>query len=127
MVDDLPRVVLDAVDERGLAPPQHGKPERVQSRAVDDTAVVPQLALRVEHRDVEPPVAGAEARRPDDRRDLAAAQVELERGRGGHQSRCEALWGVELGVTPAGERPLVEAVEQPVHLEYREGGNTTPA
>src|ERR1700749_3315928 len=69
MVDDLPRVILDAVNERGPAPPQHGKPERVQSRAVHDTAVVPQVALSVDHGDVEQPVVGAEAGRPDDRRD----------------------------------------------------------
>src|ERR1700722_10939071 len=46
VVDYLPRVVLDAVNEGGLAPPQHRQPERIQSWAVNHTAVVAQLALR---------------------------------------------------------------------------------
>ena len=40
MGDDLAGVVLDAVDERGLAAAQDGQAERVQSRAVDRAAVV---------------------------------------------------------------------------------------
>ena len=48
VLDHLARVVLDAVDERGLASPQHGQPERVQTRAVDHAALVAQVTLRVD-------------------------------------------------------------------------------
>ena len=55
-----------------------GRPSAYRPGAVDDAAVVAQVALRVEDRHVEPAVVRAEAGRPDDRADLAAAQVELE-------------------------------------------------
>ena len=37
MIDHVTRIVLDAVDERGVAPPQHRQAECVQAGAVDDT------------------------------------------------------------------------------------------
>ena len=43
LVDHLARVVLDAVEERGLAPPQHGQAQGVEAGAVDDAAVVAKL------------------------------------------------------------------------------------
>ena len=64
VIDHLTSVVLDAVDERGLAPPQDGQAQGVQARAVDGTAVVAEMALRVDDRHVEPPVVGPESRLP---------------------------------------------------------------
>src|SRR6266700_3811122 len=75
--DDLAGVVFDAADERGLAPPEHGQPERVQARAADNAALVAQLALRVEHGHVEPPVVRPKAGRPHDRADLPPGEVKL--------------------------------------------------
>src|SRR5215475_3540610 len=54
VIDHVACVVLDAMDERGLAPPQHGQAEGVHAGAVDDSAVVANVALRVDHRHVEP-------------------------------------------------------------------------
>ena len=45
VIDHLTRIVLDPVDERGLAPPQHRQAQRVQPRDFDDSAVVAQLSL----------------------------------------------------------------------------------
>ena len=78
VVDDLSRVVLDAMDERGLAAPQHRQAERIESRAVDHSAVVSELALRVDDRYVEPRVVGPIAGRPHHRADLATLQIELQ-------------------------------------------------
>ena len=78
-----------------------GRPEGVQARAVDDAAVVAELALRVDDRHVEPPVVGPEPGRPDDRADLAAAEVERQPRRPRHLRRGEALGSGDLGILPA--------------------------
>src|ERR1019366_6535430 len=44
VIDHFTRVVLDPIDERGLAPAQHGQPQRVQGDA-DDRAVQADLLL----------------------------------------------------------------------------------
>src|ERR1700722_1780038 len=78
VADHVARVVLDAVNERRLAPPQHRQAERVQARAVGDhAAVMAQAPLAVDHGHVEPAVLGPEAGGPHDRTDLTAPQVKL--------------------------------------------------
>ena len=96
-----------------------GRPERVEPGAVDDAAVVAQLALLVDDRDVEPGVVGAVAGRPHDGADLAAAEVELEAAGGRRPRRLRSLTGVGR-VRAALRRPGVEAVEQPLLLEVGE-------
>ena len=91
MIDHLTSVVLDAVDERGLATPQDGETERVQARAVDDATVVAEMALGVDDRHVEPAVIGAKSGCPDDRADLPVAEVELQPRRPGNLRWREAL------------------------------------
>src|SRR5215510_10080302 len=98
MVDHVARVVLDAVDERGLAPPEHRQAEGVHTRAVDGAAVVAQLTLRVDDRYVEPPVVGPVTRCPDNRPDLTAAEIETEPRRPRHLRRREALGSTDLGL-----------------------------
>ena len=120
VIDHLTRVVLDTADERGLAPPQHGQPQGVQSRAGDHAALVVQLALRVDDRHVEPPVVRPETRRPHDRGDLATSQVKLQPRRLGHACRRETLGRAGLSVIPLRLGPLVERVQQALHLEVRE-------
>ena len=127
MIDHLTRVVLDAVDERRLAPPEHGQPEGVQTGAVDDAAVVAEPPLGIDHGHVEPPVIGPKPRRPDDRADLAAPEVELQPRRSGHLRRCAALGGIDLGIQPLGPSPLVEHSEQPSHLQVRERADVAQA
>src|SRR5215475_9375900 len=120
MLDHLTSVILGTANERGPAPPEHGQPQRVQSRAGDHTALVVQLALRIGHGHVEPPVAGPETRRPYDRADLAASQVELQPCRLGYACWCETLRRAGLSVIPVRLGPLVERVQQALHLEVRE-------
>jgi hypothetical protein len=120
VVDDLARVVFHAVNERRLAPSQHGQAKRVKPRAADHAALVAKLALRVDHGHVEPLVVGAETSRPHDRTDLAAAQVKPQPRRGRHASRRQALGRAGLLVMPVGPRPVVERVKQAAHLEVRE-------
>ncbi len=97
-----------------------GKPEHVETGALHDAAVVTEPSLRVDHRHVEPRVVGAEPRRPDDRADLAAAEIEREPRRLRHLGRGEALAGVASG-------PLVEPVEQPLQLEVGQGEDVSQA
>src|SRR5580658_4480121 len=78
VIDDCPRVVFDAADERRPAPAQDGQPESVQARARDHAALVLQLALRVEYGHVEPAIVRPVAGGPHDRADLPAAQVNLQ-------------------------------------------------
>ena len=86
---------------------------------VDDAAVVADAALVVEHRHVEPREVGAEAGRPDDRPDLAARQVERERCVL-HRCRRRPVHRI-AGTEAMVQGPLVDRVEQAVHLEVREG------
>ena len=66
VIDDVARVVLDAVDEGRLAPAQHRQAQRVHPGRLDHAAVVAQLALLVQHRHVQPAVVGTEPGRPHD-------------------------------------------------------------
>ena len=51
----IPRVVAGTVDQRGLALAQELHAHQIEAgRVVDDTAVVSDVALAVEHRHVEP-------------------------------------------------------------------------
>ena len=94
-IDHLSRVVFDPADEGRPAPPQHRQAQGVETRAVDDTAVVAEVTLRVDDRDVQPPVVGPETGCPDDRADLAASEVERQPRRPRHLGRLEALWAGE--------------------------------
>ena len=97
-----------------------GRPSAYRPGRLDDAAVVPQVALLVEHRHVEPAVVRTKAGRPDDRPDLAAAQIELQPRRRRHAGRLEALGRADVGVAAVRARPLVERVEQALHLEIGE-------
>ena len=76
VIDYVPRVVFGAVNERRLAAAEDRQADRIQPRRSDDAAIMLQTALRIDDGNIEPPIVGAEARGPDDRRDLAAAQIE---------------------------------------------------
>src|SRR5688572_2308917 len=78
VIDELPRIVLDAVDEARFPPPQHRQPEHVHPRTVDDSAVMPQVAFLIDDRHVQPAVVRPESRCPYDRADLTVAQIDLQ-------------------------------------------------
>ena len=79
MVAEVAGVVAGAVDESSTC---GGAGTACRSGTGPATSTTPPswriIALAVEHRHVEPGVVGAEAGRPDDRPDLAAAEVEAE-------------------------------------------------
>ena len=80
MIHQLSRIVLGAVDEARLAAAQHGQPEHDHPRDCRrHAAVVAHVPLRVDDGNVEPAVVGAEAGRPEDRPDLAAAEIDAAR------------------------------------------------
>ena len=76
---NITNVVLDAMDEARLAAAQHRQAQYIQSRSVDDAAIVPQVTLAVEHGYVEQTVIGAKPGRPDDCSNTGACQVEHQR------------------------------------------------
>ena len=79
VLDELPGVVLGAVDEAGLAAAQEVQPDPVEPRGVrDDAAVVADLALAIEHRDVQPRVVGTEPGGPEHRVEALGDQVDQD-------------------------------------------------
>ena len=86
-----------------------------------------EAALRVEDGHVEPLVVGLEPRGPDDRSDLAAAEVEPEPRRLRDLRRGKALGSADLGVLPCGVSPLVERVQQPLHLQIGQRADVAQA
>src|SRR4029079_9216220 len=91
-----------------------------QARTVDTAAVVPQETFLVENRHVEPAVVRMEAGRPDDGANLAAAQIDLQPRRRGDARLLEALRRGDLQVPRTRTRPLIERIEQALHLEIGE-------
>jgi hypothetical protein len=83
-------------------------------------AFVPQMALAIHDRHLEPVIVGMKSRCPDDRSDLAALQIQIEVRGLGHPRGLEALDWPDVEMLPARDRPLVERVEQARHLEIRE-------
>jgi hypothetical protein len=96
-----------------------GVPMRYSPSGRHDAAVMADTALVVEHRDVEPREVGAKAGRPEDRADLATRQVERERCVL-HRGRRRPVQGVARTEAVL-QGPLVDRVEQAVHLEVGEG------
>ena len=78
MVDQVPRVILRTVDKTRLSSPEEGQADGVETRRIDHPAIVTQIALAVEHRDIEPAVVWTKTSGPDDGSDLAAREVEVE-------------------------------------------------
>ena len=97
-----------------------GRPSAYRPGAVDDAAVVPQVALAIEHGHVQPAVIGPRPRGPDNRTDFAALQIEAERRRGRQLGGREALRRADLGIACVIARPLVERVQHPLHLQVRQ-------
>ena len=91
MLDDIAGVVLGAVNERRFSATEHRQPDGVEARGGYDAAVVLQPALAVGHGHVESAGVRLEARRPDDRTDLAAREIEGEARRSRDARRLETL------------------------------------
>ena len=70
-----------------------GSPDAYRPWRIDHAAVVPQMALAIDHRDVEPAVVRAKPGRPDDGANLAAREIEIEPRRCRRAGRFEALRG----------------------------------
>src|SRR3990170_4760687 len=78
VIDDVPGVVLRAMDEGRFATTEDRQPHRIQPWRIDDAAVVPQMPLPIDDGNIQPAVVRAKAGCPDDRTDLAAREVERE-------------------------------------------------
>ena len=79
MLDDLPGVVLGAVDEARLPAAQEVQPDPVQPGGLrDHAAVVADLALAIDHRDVQPRVVGAEPGGPEHRLEALGDEVDQD-------------------------------------------------
>src|SRR5579862_2952273 len=79
VADEIACVVLGAVNEGRFATPQYRQTDRVHPGGFgNDSAVMAQLALAIEHRHLEPAIVGTKSRSPDERADLATAQVERQ-------------------------------------------------
>src|SRR5262249_14722511 len=111
------RVLARTVDETRLTAAQERRADQIHTGRLDHAAVVADQAFAVEDRDLQPGGGGPEARRPDDRPDLAAGQIQTQRGRLRNRSRFEAVRRRRAVVQTVGARPLVDRVEQPTELE----------
>ena len=78
VIDQIARVILGAVDEGGLASPEHGQSDGVQPGRIDNSPVMPKVAFAIDHGHSEPAVVRAKPGRPDDGTDLARSEVEVE-------------------------------------------------
>ena len=79
MLDDIPRVVLGAVDERRLAAAEHRQADGVEAGAGESRRHAA-TGLGVDHRYVEPAIVGLKPVAQDDRADLAAREMRDSRG-----------------------------------------------
>src|SRR6185437_1631056 len=82
---------------------------------------MPQLAVVIEHRYLEPAVIGTKTRRPDNGADLAAAQIDRQALRRWRARWLKPLYGAALEVGTAAAMPRVEGIEQAVHLQICQG------
>ena len=76
MIGNVAGIVFDAENKAGLTAAHKRQAKDVQSRYVDDTAVVLDLPLAVEDIDVEPAVIGTETGCPDNRFDVGLVEIE---------------------------------------------------
>src|SRR3954447_6237219 len=79
------------------------------------------LALAVEDGYLDPGIVRAEAGRPDDGRDPATAEGQVEARRLLDPGRREAVRGLDLAVEAVLGHPPVDGIEQPSRLEVGQG------
>src|SRR5216683_954171 len=120
VIDQVARVVLRAMDEGRLASPEDGQSDGIQPWHIDNAAIVPQVAFTIDHRNIEPAVVRPKSGCPDDGSDLAAPQVEIEPRRGGRAGWLEPLRRADVGVARVAAPPVIERVQESIHLEVRE-------
>jgi hypothetical protein len=122
VVGQFPGVLLGAADEAGATAAEELRTQEVDARcAAHHAAVVDDPTPAVEDGEVQPGVVGPVAAGPDDRADLAPAEVDGQ-GRGRDRRRGEPLRRVDLAVESGGAGPGVEGVEEAVQLEVGQLG-----
>ncbi len=115
-------VIAGAIDKARFAASQERHPHQVHPRRIDDDSpVMADTTFAVEHGHIEPGKVRAKPRRPEDGPDLATAQVDAERRRRLDTGGLEAMGRLDLIVQSVFAGPFVDGVEQPVHLEVRQG------
>src|SRR5262245_8247330 len=113
-------IVTSAVDQPGLAEPQKLHPHEVDAGRTDDAAVVRDVALAVENRQLQPGIIWSVAGGPDDRLDAALDEVHAERWRLLHASRRQTIRRVDRSIEAVRVRPFVDQLEQAAHLKIGE-------
>jgi len=71
-------VILRAMDEARLPSPQDGQSDRIQPWRIDDSAIVPQVSLAIDHGNIEPAVVRVKSRGPHDGADLTSPEVQVQ-------------------------------------------------
>src|SRR5215472_14042113 len=111
MAAQLAGVVAGAVDERGLAPPQELQPHDIQAGRDNDTAVMANPSLAIENRYVQPRIVRSEARRPYNRPDLLAGEIQGERRPRLDFGRRETMRRIDLVVETVGACPRIDRAQ----------------
>ena len=117
VVGKIPAVVDGAVQEARLSSAQETGTEEIHAGSVQHhTAVVAEMAGRVEHRNLDPREVGMESCRPHDRGDLPAVQIQRQRSTPGDQCRFVTLGGPDLAVQSVFGDPQIDVIEQASEL-----------
>ena len=121
MLTEIEGVVFGAVDEGRSAAAQELRAEQIGARrAAHDAAVVLDPLVTIEYRKFQPGVVGPVTAGPDDRADLAALQIDTELRCSFDLGWFESVRSVDVVVESCARCPLVDRVEQAVHLQIGE-------
>src|SRR5436190_1559542 len=111
------RIVAGAVYQRRLSAPQELHPHQVHAGRTDDAAIMGDVALAVEHRQLQPGIVRPIASGPDDRLDPVLHEVPAERRGFLDTGRRQVIRRLHVAVEAVRARPFVDEVEQPTHFE----------
>src|SRR6185295_2637489 len=101
-----------AVDQRRFPAAKKLHSHHIHSRRVRNAAVVPDVALAIHRRHLEPGIVGTETGCPDDGADRTAGEIESERWRILHARWRKTARSFDLIVESVFTRPGVDGVEQ---------------
>src|SRR5262245_15369063 len=113
-------IVTGAVDQRGFAAPQELHPHEVDAGRTDNAAVVRDVALTIENRQLQPGIVWSVTGGPNDRLDAALNEVHAERGRLLDAGRRQTIRRADRSIETVRVRPFVDQLEQAAHLEIGE-------
>src|SRR5262245_17082102 len=101
MIAQIGGVRRGTIDQTRLATPEEWNAQEIHPRGFRDASIVPDAALSIEHRHVQPGVVGTEARSPDDGSNLPAAKIDPQGRRAFDPGRLESVRWRGLAVQSA--------------------------